>query len=96
MEKGIKERNVKGKEVPFLLISFHSPFFPYPPPPPPSSSFNTSQADKSQQAYSEALFIYLRGKTDARNQENLEKCCPTHRLDPLRAAGGTLKKVTVS
>lgn len=88
MEKGIKERNVKGKEVPFLLISFHST--------PPPSSFNTSQADKSQQAYSEALFIYLRGNTDARNQENSEKCCPTHRLDPLRAAGGTLKKVTVS
>ena len=88
MERGIKERNVKWKEVPFL----HSPFFPYPH----SSSFDTSQADKSQQAYSEALFIYLRGKTDARNQENSEKCCPTHRLDPLRAAGGTLKKVTVS
>ena len=30
MERGIKERNVKGKEVPFLLVSFHSPFFPYP------------------------------------------------------------------
>ena len=30
MERGIKERNVKGKEVPFLHVSFHSPFFPYP------------------------------------------------------------------
>lgn len=29
MERGIKEQNVKGKEVPFLLVSFHSPFFPY-------------------------------------------------------------------
>jgi len=92
MERGIKERTVKGKGVPFLLVSFHSPFFPYPH----SSSFDTSHADKSQKAYSEALLIYLRSKTDARSQENPEKCGPPLRLDPLTAAGGTLKKVTVS
>ena len=57
---------------------------------------NASHAEKSQQAYSEALLTYLRSKTDARSQENPEKCCPPHRLDPLTAAGGTLKKVTVS
>lgn len=73
---------MKGSPFPPLSI------FPLPP--------LLLQADKSQQAYSEALFIYLRDKTDAKNQENSEKCCPTHRLDPLTAAGGTLKKVTVS
>ena len=48
MEKGIKERNVKGKEVPFLLISFHSTPPPTPPPPPPPLSIPPKQTSPNK------------------------------------------------